>query len=116
MVKKINLIKSKNSKITEFNLNCKNFGIHTAKCNVCDEHCVEQILKSFSQRRCSHRHNWKNMTTSKTNDRAALKILYANKHPTSSKTFEEAYLLTLTHSSSNHSNIDYLESSWVNLL
>ena len=56
------------------------------------------------------------MTTSETNDQAALKLHYANKHPESSKTFEETYLITFTDSTSNHSNLNYLESKWVNLL
>ena len=56
------------------------------------------------------------MNTSKTNDQAALKLHYANKHQTSSKSFEEAYSITFTDSTSNHSNLDYLESKWVNLL
>ena len=50
-------------------------------------------LRLFSQRRYSHRHNWKNMIVSKTNDRAALKLHYTNKHPTSRKTFEEEYAI-----------------------
>jgi len=49
------------------------------------------------------------MTTCETNDGAALKLHYANKHPTSSKTFEEAYSITFTDSTSNHTNLDYLE-------
>ena len=36
------------------------------------------------------------MTNSETNDRAALKLIYADKHPASSKTFEEAYSITFT--------------------
>ena len=118
MVKKTNLLKSKRGKIIKLkkNLNCKSFGIYVAKCNVCDEHYVGQTITSFSQRWCSHRHNWKNMTTSETNDRAALKLHYANKHPTSNKTFEEAYSIIFTDSTSNHLNLDYLESKWVNLL
>ena len=51
------------------------------------------------------KHNIKNMTTSETNDRAALKLHYANKHPTSNKTFEEAYSITFTDSTSNHTNL-----------
>ena len=118
MVKKTNLIESKSGKTIELkkNLNCKSFGIYAAKCNVCGEHYVGQTITSFSQRWCSHRHNWKNMTTSETNDRAALKLHYANKHPTSKKTFEEAYSIIFTDSTSNHTNLDYLESKWVNLL
>ena len=34
------------------------------------------------------------MTTSETNDRAALKFHYANKNSTSSKFFKEAYSIT----------------------
>ena len=56
------------------------------------------------------------MTTSETNDRAALKLHYANKHPTSSKTVEEAYSIIFTDSTSNHMNLDHLESKWINLL
>ena len=56
------------------------------------------------------------MTNSETNDRAALKFNYVNKHVTSNKTFEEAYSIIFTHSTSTHSNLDYLESKWVNLL
>ena len=56
------------------------------------------------------------MTTSETNDRAALRLHYVNKHPTSKKTFEEAYSIIFTDSTSNHSILDYLESKWVNLL
>ena len=56
------------------------------------------------------------MTTSKTNDRTTLKFNYANKHKTSSKTFEEAYSITFIDSTSKYSNLDYLESQWVNLL
>ena len=56
------------------------------------------------------------MTTNETNDQAALKLHYANKHPTSRKTFEEAYLIIFTDSTSNHTNLNYLESKWVNLL
>ena len=50
------------------------------------------------------------------NDRAAFKLHYANKHQTSSKTFEEAYLTTFTNSTSDYSKLNYLESNWVNLL
>ena len=56
------------------------------------------------------------MTTSKTNDRTAFKLHYVKKHLTSSKAFEEAYSITFTDSTSNHTNLDYLESKWVNLL
>ena len=56
------------------------------------------------------------MTMSETNDRAELKLRYVNKHPTSNKTFKEAYSIIFTDSTSNHSNLDYLESKWVNLL
>ena len=56
------------------------------------------------------------MTTSETNDRTTLKFNYANKHKTSSKTFEEAYSITFIDSTSKYSNLDYLESQWVNLL
>ena len=56
------------------------------------------------------------MTTSETSDRTTLKFNYANKHKTSSKTFEEAYSITFTDPKSNHSNLDYLESKWINLL
>ena len=56
------------------------------------------------------------MTTSDTNDRVALKLHYANKHQTSSKTFEEAYSISFTDSTSNYTNLDYLKSKLVNLL
>ena len=56
--------------------------------------------------------NWKMMTTSRINDQAALKLHYANKNSTSSKNFEEAYSITFTDSTSNHTNLGYL----VNLL
>ena len=55
------------------------------------------------------------MTTSETNDQAALKLHYVNKHPTLNKTFEEAYSIIFTDSTSYHLNLDYLESKWVNL-
>ena len=56
------------------------------------------------------------MTTSQKNDQAALKLHYVNKHPTLNKTFEEAYSIIFTDSTSNHSNLDYSESKCVNLL
>ena len=54
------------------------------------------------------------MTTSKT--KAALKLHYANEHPKSSKTFEEAYSTTFKDSTSNHLNFSFLKSKLVNLL
>ena len=107
---KTKLIKSKNCKIIILNkdLSCKKFWIYAVKCNICD---VVQTITSFLQRWCSHVYNWKKMTTSETNDRAELKLHYANKHPTSSKTFEKAYSITLKYSTSNHSNLDYLENT-----
>ena len=50
------------------------------------------------------------MASSEANDQAALKLKYANKHPTSSKTFEEGYSITFTDSTNNHSNLDYFEN------
>ena len=52
------------------------------------------------------------MTNSKTNDQAALKLHDANKYPTLSKTFEEAYSITLTVLKSIHSNLNHLKSKW----
>ena len=49
--------------------------------------------------------NWKMMTTSRINDQAALKLHYANKHPSSIKTFKEAFSITFT-GSTNHSKLD----------
>ena len=112
MVKKTSSINLKNGRAVKLkkHLNCKNFGVYVAKCNVCDEHYVGQTITSFSQRWCSHRHNWKNMTNSETNDRAALKLHYTNKHPTSNKNFEEAYSFIFIDSTNNLTNLDYLES------
>ena len=56
------------------------------------------------------------MTTSETNDRATLELHYANNYPTSSETFEDAYLITFTDITNNYSNLNYIESKWVNLL
>ena len=55
------------------------------------------------------------MTNSKTNDQAALKLHdaklgIANKYPTLSKTFEEAYAITSTVLKSIHSNLNHLKS------
>ena len=54
------------------------------------------------------------MTTSETNDRAALKLHYANKDRTSSKTFEKAYSIIFTDLTTNHKNLDYLEQRFLN--
>ena len=52
-MKKVNLIKSKSSKIIKLikYLNCKNFGIYAAKCKVSDENYDEdRQLRLFPKR------------------------------------------------------------------
>ena len=77
--------------------------------NFCDEHYIGQTITSFSQ---SYAFTDITGRTIETNDQAALKLHYANKNSTSSKNFEEAYSITFTDSTSNHTNLGYL----VNLL
>ena len=97
-------------------LNCKNFGIYAAQCNECEEYYVGQTITSFSKRWCSHRHNWKNMVTNEINDKAALKLHYTKKHPTSNKVFKKAFSITFIDTTKNHSELDFLESKWINKL
>ena len=118
MVKKTSLIKLKNKKTIKLkkNLNCKNFGIYAAKCSECEEFYVGQTITSFSQRWCSHRHIWKSTITDEVNDRAALKLHYAKKHKTSKKNLKEAFSVIFVGTTNNYSDLDFLESKWINKL
>ena len=118
MVKKTSLVKLKNRKTIKLkkNLNCKNFGIYAAKCSECEEFYVGQTITSFSQRWCSHRHIWKSTTTDDVSDRAALKIHYAKKHKTSKKDLKEAFSIIFVDTTKNYSDLDFLESKWINKL
>ena len=118
MIKKTNYIKLKTGKIIKLknNLNCKNFGIYAAQCNECGEYYVGQTITSFSKRWSSHRHNWKNMVTNEINDRAALKLHYTKKHPTSNKVSKKSFSITFIDTTKNHSELDFLESKWINKL
>ena len=118
MVEKTNLIKIKHGKSIKLKkqLTCKNSGVYAAKCSECDEYYVGQTITSFSQRWNSHRFCWKSTTTSETNDRAALKLHYAHKHPKSKKDFKNAYSVVFVDTAANHADLDFLESRWIGCL
>ena len=56
------------------------------------------------------------MVTSEINDRADLKLHYTKKHPTSTKVFKKAFSITFIDTTKNHSELDILESKWINKL
>ena len=118
MVEKTNFIKLKHGKSIRLKkqLTCKSSGVYAAKCSECNEYYVGQTITPFSQRWNSHRFCWKNTITSETNDRAALKLHYAYKHPKSKKDFKDAYSVVFVDTTANHAGLDFLESRWINYL
>ena len=45
------------------NLNCKNYGIYAASCNICNYLYREQTMNNFTKRWNAHRNVWKNNKT-----------------------------------------------------
>ena len=90
--------------------------IYAAKCLSIEEFYVGQTITSFSKKWCSHRHIWKSTIADYINDRAALKLHYAKKHKTSKKDLREAFLVIFVDTTNNYSDLDFLESKWINKL
>ena len=74
------------------------------------------LCRSDDGRWCSQRHIWKSTFTDVVNDRAALKLHYAKKHKTSKKYLKEAISIIFVDTTNNYSNLDFLESKWINKL
>ena len=73
-------------------------------------------ITSFSQKWCFYRHIWQSTITDEVNDRAALKLHYARKHKTSKKDLKEAFSIIFVDANNNYSDLDVLESKWINKL
>ena len=111
MVQNTNFIKSKNGKIIQLkqNLNCTNFGIYAASCNICSEIYIGQTINRFSVR-------WNSNTLD--SEKAALLIHYHKNHtdlPYKNKPISECYTVTFLQQPSN-SSLDICESRWIRLL
>ena len=48
---------------TKQHLNCKNYGVYAATCNICKDLYFEQIMNSFTKRWNAHRNICKNNKT-----------------------------------------------------
>ena len=99
MVQNTNFIKSKNGKIIQLkqNLNCTNFGLYAAYCNICPEIYIGQTINRFSVRWNTHRHIWNNSTLN--SEKVALSIHYHKNHTDFSyknKPISECYTVTTT--------------------
>ena len=106
-------------------LNCKNYGIYAAKCNICKEYYVGQTKNSFSKRWNLHRHNWNKMINSDTQennkkeielkDEQALFIHYAKNHPEKIKNnirISDAYGIIFIEEP-KYNNLDIAENYWI---
>ena len=118
MVQNTNFIKSKNGKIIQLkqNLNCTNFGIYAACCNICSEIYIGQTINRFSVLWNTHHHIWNNNTLD--SEKAALSIHYHKNHtdfPYNNKPISECYTVTFLQQPSN-SYLDICGSRWIHLL
>ena len=118
MVQNTNFIKTKNGKIIQLkqNLNCTDFGIYAACCNICSKIYICQTINHFSAHWNTHCHSWNNSTLD--SEKAALSIYYHKNHTDFSyknKPISECYTVTFLKQPSN-SYLDISESCWIHLL
>ena len=102
--------------ILKQNLNCTNFGIYAAHCNICFEFYVGQTKNRFSTRWTGHRHSWKNNIS--IGDNAALLNHYYHKHPNhfKPKSFLSDYFTVIFLEQPPIHLLDICESRWINKL
>jgi len=114
------------------NLNCSNYGIYSAQCNICKDIYVGQTKNKFSVRWSSHRHFWNNNQKKHTGnnkqnhnlnkDRAALfnHFLIKHKDITQDKNkaldITDCYNVIFLQEPTNTCNLDFLESKWISKL
>ena len=120
MVKSCKIItttKGKQIKLWQ-NLNCKNYGIYVAQCEICQKQYVGQTKNTFSTRWNTHRAVWKKFDLSDNNDKSALLRHYANCHtqnfntkPTISDCFSVIFV-----EEPKLSHLDWCEDKWYNKL
>jgi hypothetical protein len=118
MVNITKTIQSNSGKVFQIkkNLTCKDFGVYVATCKLCTSQYVGQTVKSFSSRWSGHRSIWKN-GCSEADDRAALRIHYANDHPdTVGLDLADAFAVTFVDKPNKPEHLDILESSWISRL
>ena len=105
----------KNIKIKQ-NLNCKDYGIYAATCNICNEIYIGQTVNSFSTRWNTHRSTWKNNITKSNHehkDQFALIIHYKKFHKEHTpKNIEEAYKVQFIDRPVK-TNLDFIEQWWI---
>ena len=113
MVSEIKTIK--NIKIKQ-NLNCKDYGIYAATCNICNEIYIGQTINSFAKRWNTHRSIWKSNIAKQNQeqkDQFALVIHYKKFHKHNiPKKIEEAYRVQFL-DRPVRSNLDFVEQWWI---
>ena len=118
MVQNTNFIKTKIGKIIQLkqNLNCTNFCIYTACCNICSEMYIGETINRVSVRWNIHRHIWNSNTLD--SQKAALSIHYHKNHTDFScknKPISECYTVAFLQQPSN-SYLNNCKSRWIHLL
>ena len=105
----------RNIKIKQ-NLNCKDYGIYAATCNICNEIYIGQTVNSFSTRWNTHRSTWKNNITKSNHehkDQFALIIHYKKFHKEHTpNNIEEAYKVQFIDRPVKI-NLDFIEQWWI---
>ena len=118
MVQNTNFIKTKKGKIIQLkqNLNCTNFSIYSACCNICSEIYIGQTINHLSVHWNTHCHIQNNSTLD--SEKAALSIDYHKNHtdfPCKNKPISECYTVTFLQQPSN-SYVDICKSHWIHIL
>ena len=97
-------------------LNCKNYGIYAATCNICKNLYIGQTMNSFTKRWNAHRNIWKNNKTElnhEIKDQFALIIHYNKFHKNNiPEKIENAYTVQFLESPIR-TNLDYTEQWWI---
>ena len=118
MVQNTNYIKTKNGNTIQLkqNLNCTNYGIYAACCNISSKIYIGQTINRFFLRWNTHRHNWNNNTLD--SEKAALSIRYHLNHtdfPYNDKPISECYTVTFLQQPPKY-YLDICRSSWIHQL
>ena len=109
-------------------LNCKNYGIYAAKCQICQEIYVGQTINPFHERWNGHRQDWTNMIKNgqfdenlekREEEKKALIIHYAKFHRKelliNKIQLSQAYKVTFLEQS-NKIKLDIAENFWITRL
>ena len=104
-----------NMKIKQ-NLNCKNYGIYAATCNLCKDIYIGQTSNNFAKRWNAHRNIWKNHINKQNHDlkdQFALIIHFKKYHKEKiPKQIEDAYTVQFLESPIRN-KLDYIEQWWI---